>query len=434
MKKIFISVSSLEKDLGVLFKNALIRLFGQDVECSLFDIPPGYLWKEKIKNNLKESDILVSILTPHYLLRPWAYVEWTAFWLDDNKKTYIISPERSIESNLYYSAIFNYTQSAFFNEIQTMRVLFDEIGKDLGYNEHEISLKVDQQVIGNLQFEIKQRYEEILMMVKSNEFDRYKNDLSELPFSDVEKREIALHFYEQKDYDSFARVVERILSEEDKFEIAKVVLSKEDLKMFQEVVSMIYTSDRLLSLLVYIVFQKQFVDHNYRNIVLKQMSSMGDESLTEFLIYMIRNECNNNELFFNVLSLLTLEAHKRVVYLNLIEKGRDEEAKIVFEQIKGNPEKTVIAAAYARISNFEMFSEVVDKVTNSVELFRLIKKLELKEKRIEDKYVEKVVNSMDEPSALNMVLNYFKENGLCKLYPNSYEIIEARLKKFGNGQ
>lgn len=430
MKKVFISVSSMEKDLGTLFKNALVRLFNEKMEgCFLFNIPPGAYWKKTIKENLQRSDILVSILSPHYLKRPWAYVEWTAFWLDDNKHIFILVPDKDVLTNSYYNAIFNYTQSASFEESDALVNMIYEIGKALGYSEQELSLRVDQTIVHDLIRDLKQNYAEILKKIKSVEFDRYKDNAVELPFSDAEKKDIALHFFEKKDDETFVRIFGKILSEEIKFEIAKIVLAKENVKLFQEVISTIFSSDRLVSILVYIVYQKQIVNHEFRNIVINQMDTTGDVPLMEFLLYMIRNGYENNDLFLKVVSLLDDDLARRIVYLNLYEKERYNEAKYVFSKLTGNPEKRVIALKFAEKDNFEMFSKVVKKITNCSELFRLIKGLELKDKNIDKKYIEEIVSHINESPTLACVLNYFVEEELCESYSSISEIINSKLEK-----
>lgn len=401
-QKVFISVSSKEKKLGETFINRLTLLFDNKLEFSLFDIPTGVVWKSKLKNNLEESSILISILTPFYLQSPWAYIEWTPFWLAD-KHTFIVIPSREMSDSRL--DVFKDVQFAFFNEVDKLTSLVNQIKNITGINCND-----DPRLIYDLRDSLVNTYDTILKEDRAAKYDRYTIDHA-LPFADTEKEEYAMHFYQKNDYGAFEQIIEKISSEEVKFEIARKILEYHDIKSFRKMVSSLYSGDRLLSLLIYIVYIKDNRDLNYREAVIEQMANMGDDCLIQFLLYMIKNGLNRDGLFEIVVDKLELDMSKRVIYKALWEKGEHEKAKDVFLIISGNAERTYISAFHAKNGEFQEFKNRMIAIKNDREKVKLIERLKeslhLDYEEYKD-YYDAIVMNIDRKDPLEDLLKKYK--------------------------
>lgn len=387
-QKVFISVSSKEKKLGEAFVNRLTILFDNKLEFSLFDIPTGVVWKNKLKSNLEESSILISILTPFYLQSPWAYIEWTPFWLAD-KHTFIAIPSREMSDSRL--DVFKDLQFVFFNEVDKLTSLVNQIKSITRINCNE-----DPRLIYDLRDSLVNTYDSILKENAAVKYDRYTIDY-DLPFADTEKEEYAMHFYQKKDYTTFKQIVEKISSEEVKFEIARKILEYHDIDSFKEMASLLYSGDRLLSLLIYVVYVKDNRDLNYREAVIKQMANIGDNCLMQFLLYMIKNGIDKDGLFETIANELVLDMSKRVVYTALWKNAEQERAEVIYRAIIGNPEKVIICSVHAQNGELEVFKDRITLIANDREMIRLIRHMKVRHNlNYNDykSYYDLVVNNM----------------------------------------
>ena len=420
--KVFISVSAKEKKLGQIVVDKLARLFGNRLEFSLFAIPIGSEWKYELKKNLETSDILISILTPYYLQRPWAYIEWAPFWLSE-KRTFLMVPSRNNRSDTHLD-VFNDIQFAFFDDESTLESLVSEIATLSG-----VDYQGDYPLICDFKVLLCNEYNRISEEIKVTKFDNYKiNNI--LPFSDTEKEDYALYFYEKNDNQTFFEILKSISSEEVKFEIARIVLDRCDINVFKQLISYIYTGDRLHSLLVYVVYTKGNRDLNYREVILDQMVAMGDNCMIQFLLYMIKNGIDKDGLFEIVLNKLEMDMSRRIVYFALWEKGEKYRAEGVYHNIVGNPEKVIISSRHAQNKEFEVFKNRIAFIINDNEnirlIVRMIEKFHLKYNEFKDYYDSIVKNMRSDPELRRLYKNYN--------YDFLYQVINDRLSELGYPQ
>ena len=82
---VFVSHAAIDSEIATAFKNdaetsflGLCRLF---VSSNLDSIAGGAEWIREIKVNLEQATILVGLLSPVAVQRPWIYVEFGAGWI-----------------------------------------------------------------------------------------------------------------------------------------------------------------------------------------------------------------------------------------------------------------------------------------------------------------------------------------------------------------
>jgi hypothetical protein len=406
MSKIFISIASKEKALGDIFSQAIDNVFQGNIKCSLLDLKPGDEWKRKLKENLQECDILVSFLTPLYIERPWAYVEWSAFWFCDNKHTILILPEQNNASINQIFDPFHDVQAAFMNDEESMRNTLQGIqqisgitGKNVNSEGNELSKKLSAE------------YDELLLKRKTGEYAIYRNDITKLPVSDAEVRGIAIHFYNIHESETFFNISERIISEEIKYEMAKYILSKKDITTFTSFVDLIDTNDKLLALLKYLVYQESQTDTPIIHKIINKIKATSEDALLPFVKDLVRNKLVHSSIFGILTKALEKDLCKRNLYTYLHENGI--EASIlenVLQSIDSNVEKGKIAVYYALRGDTNAFKGLVDSIDNSSEKIRLFRKLH--KANIQDGYLELVISQISNSVSLSDLLLYSKENNV----------------------
>ncbi|MDH6268482.1 hypothetical protein M2360_003888 [Rhizobium sp. SG_E_25_P2] len=85
MSLVFVSHAAVDKEIAREFKNditadflGLCEIF---VSSNLDSIQAGHEWANVIKQNLEKCSILVGLLSPVALQRPWVYCEFGAGWI-----------------------------------------------------------------------------------------------------------------------------------------------------------------------------------------------------------------------------------------------------------------------------------------------------------------------------------------------------------------
>jgi hypothetical protein len=85
-KGIFISHIHEEHALGEIVKNWITDAFGgfhltAFLSSNHRDMPAGTKWLEKVERELSESGVMISLLSPTSLARPWVNIELGATWI-----------------------------------------------------------------------------------------------------------------------------------------------------------------------------------------------------------------------------------------------------------------------------------------------------------------------------------------------------------------
>jgi len=93
MKSVFLSHNSNESELAKVFRAQLSNAFTTKLRIvsTSADCHAGEDWQEFIKKSLLDCDAAIFLLTPEYQKRPWLVAEYTAFWLAEDKKTFLLS-------------------------------------------------------------------------------------------------------------------------------------------------------------------------------------------------------------------------------------------------------------------------------------------------------------------------------------------------------
>jgi len=92
--KVFVSHSIAELELATTVCNCLNSAFGKDKVNFTYSSEGQYggiNWREKIREQLSTCEAGLFLLTPQYIESPWSIAEYAAFWIQQDKKTYLFT-------------------------------------------------------------------------------------------------------------------------------------------------------------------------------------------------------------------------------------------------------------------------------------------------------------------------------------------------------
>ena len=85
MALVFVSHAAVDSTIAKSFQSNIqtdfLGLMETFVSSNLDSLSAGFEWNQIIKEKLSECAILIGLLSPHALQRPWVYVEFGAGWL-----------------------------------------------------------------------------------------------------------------------------------------------------------------------------------------------------------------------------------------------------------------------------------------------------------------------------------------------------------------
>lgn len=324
--KIFISYATQEEELARKLLNLLNNAFKGEVSFFFVhdNIIAGEKWREKIQAALKECNAILTIMTPDYVLRPWAYIEWSAFWLSD-KNTFIVTTDDLSAKDIIDPM----------TDRQTVN-LFDEEGVKKLIEAIAVEIKSDYvpyEFAKDIAIQTKAVYNKIIERKNRENYLFYKDDISLLPSDDFEKRKIFLYFYNNDHDRTFLKqVFEKINDNSIKINLLLFLLDKRDLELIEET---FFYVDSKISL------KKLFIELNERGFSTSQLSeklleyiSQSQSALCSIGEYLISNGKMEEKLFSTLIDLFTSMSvlrrlceyvidnslHKTKVFKNMLER------------------------------------------------------------------------------------------------------------------
>lgn len=309
--KIFLSYSVQETELAEFIRNALNRAFKNKVEFIFNSIRGGEKWKEVLQKALKESDASLTILTPKYLQRPWAYIEWSAFWLNE-KTTYLILTD-DIEVRDIVSPMRDIQCTQVFSENDVIK-LIESIAEKAKCN------FVPYEIVAEIVNKSKAIYEKIISDDEREKYSIYKGAARYLPNDDFKKVEILWYFFEKEsDRDSFSEVFKSINDNSIKGNILMRLLEKREHDLIDSLYESVESKNNLLPVLRGLI-ENGFDNSELADKILSYVSG-SQPALRSFCEYLVNNRLVDSKILTNAIALFTNRGELRRVGECLIDNG-----------------------------------------------------------------------------------------------------------------
>ena len=201
MHQFFLSYGHSDQNIADELRKQLMRAFPDDLTffISGWDILPGDRWKQSLKASLDGSEAIILLLTPEYMKRPWAHVEWTPFWLSDRKAYVLTTP--GVNTAELASPMRDDQMAELFNA-SDVRALITAIGKQLGVEPQE-----PDTIAPALALRAEQLFNDLLAERARTQFGIYREAPELLPRDDKKKEEVFWHFLDREPDETMQRTV-----------------------------------------------------------------------------------------------------------------------------------------------------------------------------------------------------------------------------------
>jgi hypothetical protein len=372
--KIFLSYSVQESELAEFIRNVLNKSFKNKVEFFFNNIRGGEKWKDVIQKGLNESDAILTILTPRYLQRPWAYIEWASFWLRD-KTTYVIVTD-DVEIKDIVDPMKDIQCTRIFSESDVIK-LMESIA------EKSESDYIPYEIVTEIVNKSKAIYGKVLSEYERNKYSIYKSASELLPNDDFKKVEILWYFFEKEsDRKASAEVFKSINDNSIKANILIKLLDKGEFDLIAEIYESVESKNNLLPLLKGLI-ENGYEDSELTDKILAYISA-SQSTLRSFCEYLIKNRKAESKALINSIPLFTNRGELRKLGECLIDNSyvTDKVFDIVVQHFYG--------FNHAELQKLLKYAITSEKY-NRKEIAEQIVKLAAQNQREAEKVVEELI-------------------------------------------
>ncbi|HET6975868.1 MAG TPA: toll/interleukin-1 receptor domain-containing protein [Pyrinomonadaceae bacterium] len=360
--KIFISHASVDAPIAKAVKNEINKSFGKSIELFLAqsDINSAAEWKVELRTRLAKSDAIICILTPDSINKPWIYIEWSPFWLD-NKTSYLLH-----RGDILVDALISPMQ-----ERQTTNITdsVNVMGFFRSLAERSNSEIPSSNSVGEFIAATEKAQNEKL----ENSYGVYRNILKNLPSNDDEKYKIAKFFYGIGEVNTFVKIVREIRNDSLKVDIIFEVLSDSALTLQQElevtrtIAESINSADRVGQVAVRLA-ELGYLDSPVLREMIDNLAARNRAELRKIAVYLIDTNQEETDLF-----------------------------KFVCDNMKGNFAEFRKVVEHLIISNKNPSLDLIEMFTNYTEL-KKIGSFMLQHSQQATKQFERIVKMLSEKS------------------------------------
>lgn len=325
MQRFFLSYGHSDRRIADELRDQLLKAFPGELSffMSGWDILPGEKWKERIKESLtKETTAIVLLLTPEYMKRPWAHVEWAPFWLSD-RTTFVLTTRGVNTADLISPMRDNQMADLF--KVSDVRNLLNGIGKQLN------SPPTDPDGISEaIALRTEQLFNDNEAERSSTQFGVYKGAPELLPRDDRKKEEV-FWFYLDREPDPAMQqaVFSRIDDPAVQGNILNVLIDKGRLDEAAPLVKEVTNKDYLRPALRTMVARELTGSALFERL----MDSISDNNMNvrSFSEFIVDSQGAEHPLLAKLIPLQRNMAELRNLGKYLIAKGQD--LSPAFEQV-----------------------------------------------------------------------------------------------------
>lgn len=238
---IFVSHTNMDANLAERVTESLGEaLEGRaTLKLARAQIESGAQWKAWIKENIDSCDMVITIFTPEAVHKPWLYVEWAPFWLnDDEGKDFIVLLASGVKAESLISPMLD-SQTVNLDDEASVYALLRALGKRVDPPlEDEAALRA--RAPGVVEAAARGRRADL-----GRSAERYADAGVELPQDDQEAQGVLQYFYEKGDTDTFRSLFGRLRHDSLRADVALWTVKKNDLAIASALCGDITASDHL---------------------------------------------------------------------------------------------------------------------------------------------------------------------------------------------
>lgn len=352
---IFLSCADEDKPIASNIKLFLESIFGSEIDVYFYG-HVGYRnrWQDEIRKRLIKSDALITLLTPIYRYKPWIFIEFTPFWIN-NKDIFILSIEDNIhkDSELPLLQHYNLYQMKDNSDLERfLKTIEKSINSSKKINDisNKKNINIFKELVGDgiIQADLhksnQQHYTELLAIrqFEAGDSEGFLETI-EVIEDDLIKKNIAYHTFFNKNNTLTIDVLKTIYEAKYIRQFVQMILrrnlyTKEFLEKLYEILEVEFQECRNLaryiididkwdSYFFYDLIERITNNAELRNVAKYFITKVGyiedvfkitrninnDAEIKNLLIFNIKRNQHRNDLFIKLFSTIKNEKHRRIV-------------------------------------------------------------------------------------------------------------------------
>lgn len=323
MYKIFISHTTLDQPIAERIALVLNNAFKGNVKpyVAHLNLLGGDDWKDELIKNLHENDAVISLLSPEAILKPWIYVEWSHFWVN-NKKFYVLTtgglPKGQIFDPMLARQVTDLSDKA------SVLGLIEAIARD----------STTSQVPNIFADELMEAIRQGTEVKKEQVYGEYRRSLANLPAADAEKLRIARYFFTRQEWDIYERIVMAMRDDALKLdEISEIIRSggkthERELQIVDNITATINSAEKLANVAIELV-KDGAIDSPIIRKLIDTLSQRNQAEMRRLGVYMIQQQQVESQALQMIMAKMTNMAELRKIAEAIIETGMTDNSNFI---------------------------------------------------------------------------------------------------------
>lgn len=365
---VFLSYTAKDKPIAQAISQSLMNAFNGEIMVYLADeqVAGGDNWKNELKSNLEKCNSIISLISKDSILKPWIYVEWSAFWLQDKKYFTLLLDEVKL-TDLIQPLLDR--QVVYLNEKTSIISFFRALSGEIDTKEVNYWLYIEN-FLTNLNKGINIKLK--------NEFGVYANPNTLLPSTDHEKLLICEYYYSIEDISVVTRILKYVSDDIAKKDFILRILSTSKFQVDKEIkiaieISKFIERPYFLGVIMRAILEKGISSHNILIELVELIARKSQTELKLLVLYMSKHDLSNSSICRYTIGKIEGSSTLRQIICRLIDNGATTSTELIsylLDRIKGNAEFRTLSIYLIEndLEESSLFKLSVEKNNNSNEL------------------------------------------------------------------
>lgn len=323
MYKIFISHTTLDQPIAERVLKVLNNAFRGNVHLYLahLGIIGGDDWKEELIKNLKDKDAVISLLSTEAILKPWIYVEWSHYWVN-NKKFYVLKTGNLSNDDIFAPMLTR--QITNLDDKTSVRGLVEAIARDSGTE------TIPYDCVDALLEAVREGNE-----VKTEQsFGEYRRNTANLPASDAEKLRIARYFFAKSEWDTYERIIMAMRDDAIKLdEISEIIRSggkshEREISIVENISNTINSAEKLANVAIELV-KDGAVDAPLIRRLIDTLAQRNQAEMRRLGVYLVQQQQIDSQALTYLAAKMTNMAELRKIAEAIMDAGKTDTSTFI---------------------------------------------------------------------------------------------------------
>ncbi len=323
MYKIFISHTTLDQPIAERVLKVLNNAFKGNVHLYLahLGIIGGDDWKEELIKNLKDKDAVISLLSTEAIMKPWIYVEWSHYWVN-NKKFYVLKTGNLSNDDIFAPMLTR--QITNLDDKTSVRGLVEAIARDSGTE------TIPYDCVDALLEAVREGNEE----KTEQSFGEYRRNTANLPASDAEKLRIARYFFAKSEWDTYERIIMAMRDDAIKLdEISEIIRSggkshEREISIVENISNTINSAEKLANVAIELV-KDGAVDAPLIRRLIDTLAQRNQAEMRRLGVYLVQQQQIDSQALTYLAAKMTNMAELRKIAEAIMDAGKTDTSTFI---------------------------------------------------------------------------------------------------------